>query len=90
MNKKRMEKHHQNQLLFQYDFAVLLDNNMHERDLCKAKNRLKMEGGFHRTSGNEMYCSILSIVETLKRRNMAMLENIKRLFMGTPAEQPNE
>ena len=81
----RMEKYRQNLLLFLNDFGVPFDNNMSERDLRKAKNRQKMEGGFRKASGNEMYCSILSIIETLKRREMAMLENIKYLFMGTPA-----
>lgn len=81
----RMWKYSQNHLLFLHDFAVPFDNNMSERDLRKAKNRQKMAGGFRKASGNEMYCSILSIIETLKRRGMAMLENIKRLFMGTPA-----
>ena len=74
-----------NHLLFLNDFGVPFDNNMSERDLRKAKNCQKMAGGFCKASGNEMYCSILSIIETLKRRGMAILENIKCLFMGTPA-----
>lgn len=61
------------------------ENNISERDLRKTKNRQKMTEGFRKESGNEMYCSILTIVETLKRRNMGMIENIKKLFMGTPA-----
>lgn len=28
-------------------------------------------------------CSIMTIAETLKKRNMGMIENIKKLFMGT-------
>ena len=81
----RMEKYRHNHLLFLHDFAVPFDNNMSARDLRKAKNRQKMAGGFRKESGNEMYCSILSIIESLKRRKMAILENIRRLFMGTPA-----
>lgn len=81
----RMEKYRHNHLLFLHDFAVPFDNNMSERDLRKAKNRQKMAGGFRKESGNEMYCAILSIIESLKRRKMEILENIKRLFMGTPA-----
>lgn len=81
----RMEKYSHNHLLFLHDFSVFFDDNMSERDLRKAKNRQKMAGGFRKDSGHEMYCSILSIIETLKRRKMGMLENIKKLFMGTPA-----
>lgn len=81
----RMEKYSHNHLLFLSDFSVPFENNISERDLRKAKNRQKMTGGFRKESGNEMYCSILTIVETLKRRNMGIIENIKKLFMGTPA-----
>lgn len=81
----RMEKYRHNHLLFLRDFLVPFDNNMSERDLRKVKNRQKMAGGFRKESGNEMYCAILSIIESLKRRDMAILENIRRLFMGTPA-----
>ena len=61
------------------------DDNMSERDLRKAKNCEKMAGGFRKTKGHEMYCAILTIVETLKRRKMGIIENIKLLFAGTPA-----
>lgn len=81
----RMEKYSHNHLLFLHNFAVPFDDNMSERELRKAKNRQKMASGFRKASGHAMYCAILSIVETLKRRNMAMLENIRHLFMGTPA-----
>ena len=81
----RMEKYMGNHLLFLHEFEVPFDDNMSERDLRKAKNRQKMAGGFRKESGHEMYCNILTIIETLKRRDMAILENIKKLFMGTPA-----
>lgn len=81
----RMEKYRHNHLLFLHDFSVSFDNNMSERDLRKAKNREKMAGGFRKGSGNEMYCAILTVIETLKRRKMGLIENLKKLFMGTPA-----
>lgn len=81
----RMEKYAHNHLLFLHDFTVPFENNISERDLRKAKNRQKMAGGFRKESGQRMYCSILTIIETLKRRNMGILENIRKLFMGAPA-----
>ena len=81
----RMEKYIHNHLLFLHNFSVPFENNISERDLRKAKNRQKMAGGFRKESGHRMYCSILTIMETLKRRNMGIIENIKQLFMGTPA-----
>ena len=62
----------------------IFDNNMSERDLRKVKNRQKMSGGFRKESGNEMYCSILTIVETLKRRNLGLIENLERNFLLEP------
>ena len=81
----RLEKYMHNHLLFLHDFRVPFDDNMSERDLRKVKNRQNMAGGFCKDSGHEMYCAILTIIETLKRRNMALIENIKKLFMGAPA-----
>lgn len=81
----RLEKYMHNHLLFLHDFSVPFDDNMSERDLRKVKNRQKMAGGFRKDSGHEMYCAILTIIETLKRRNMGFIENVKKLFMGTPA-----
>ena len=81
----RMDKYSHNHLLFLHDFSVPFDDNISERDLRKAKNRQKMAGGFRKESGNEMYCSIMTIIETLKKRDMGIIENLKKLFMGTPA-----
>lgn len=81
----RLEKYSHNHLLFLHNFEIPFDDNMSERDLRKAKNRQKMAGGFRKDSGHEMYCSILTIIETLKRRKMAMIEHIRKIFIGTPA-----
>ncbi len=80
-----MEKYAHNHLLFLHDLTVPFENNISERDLRKAKNRQKMAGGFRKESGHRMYCSILTVIETLKRRDTGILENIRQLFMGTPA-----
>jgi hypothetical protein len=81
----RLIKYSHNHLLFLHNFDVSFDDNISERDLRKAKNRQKMAGGFRKDSGHEMYCSILTIIETLKRRKMGIIEYIKKLFLGTPA-----
>ena len=81
----RMDKYSHSHLLFLHDFSVPFDDNISERDLRKAKNRQKMAGGFRKESGNAMYCSIMTIIETLKKRGMGIIENLKMLFTGTPA-----
>lgn len=80
-----MEKYQDNHLLFLHDFEVSFDDNMSERDLRKVKNREKMAGGFRKDSGHKMYCNILTMIETFKRRNMPLLESIKQVFTGTLA-----
>lgn len=65
--------------------SVLFYNNMRGRDLRKAKNRERMSGEFRKGSGNEMYCAILTVIETLKKRKMGLIENLEKLFIGTPA-----
>ena len=76
----RMEKYKGNHLLFARDFRVDFTNNMSERDLRKCKNRQKMSGGFRQASGSEMYCRILSVIETCKRKGMQVLKSIGRIF----------
>lgn len=81
----RMGKYSHNHLLFLHNFSVPFDDNISERDLRKAKNRQKMAGGFRKESGHKMYCSIMTMIETFKKRKMGIIENIKKLFTGTPA-----
>ena len=78
----RIKKYKENHLLFMYNFAVPYDNNMSERDLRKCKNRQKMAGGFRTDEGIEMYCNIMSVVETIKRRNLNILDSISTMLAG--------
>lgn len=78
----RMVKHKENHLLFIHDNRVKFDNNMSERDLRKCKNRQKMAGGFRKTSGQEMYCKIISVIETAKKRGEKVFEKIQEIMRG--------
>lgn len=81
----RLENYRENHLLFLHDFEVGFDNNMSERDLRKCKNRQKIAGGFRKYSGTEMYCNIMSVIETCKRKKMQIFDNICKVFNGTLA-----
>ena len=81
----RLVKYKENHLLFLRDFRIPFDDNMSERDLRKAKNRQKMAGGFRKENGHRMYCDILTIIETIKRRKLSMINSIKELYLGRPA-----
>ena len=81
----RLEKYKRNLMLFLHDFRIPFSNNISEKDLRKGKNRQKMSGGFRKQSGSEMYCIILSVIETCKRKGMPLFDNIIKIFKGTPA-----
>lgn len=80
---KRLKKYKPNHLLFIHDNRVGFDNNMSERDLRKCKNRQKMAGGFRTDAGQEMYCIILSVIETCKRKGGKIFEKIIEI-LGRP------
>lgn len=69
----RLAKYKDNHLMYLTNFNVAFDHNLSERDLRKVKNCQKMCGGFRKTSGRDMYCAILSIVETAKKRKQEIV-----------------
>ena len=79
----RLEKYKENHLLFLHDFAVPYSNNMSEKDLRMCKNRQKMAGGFRTEKGRQMYCDIMSFVETIKRKKQNVFQSIAALINGT-------
>lgn len=83
----RLEKYKANHLLFLHDFAVPFSNNMSEKDLRICKNRQKMAGGFRNENGKQMYCDIMSFVETIKRKKLNIFQSISGLIKGTPVIQ---
>lgn len=83
----RLVKYKANHLLFLYDFRIHYSNNMSEKDLRICKNRDKMAGGFKNASGREMYCRIMSFIETVKRRGMNIYQSIIALMKGRPVIQ---
>lgn len=82
---KRLKKYGKNHLLFLYDFRIPYSNNRSEKDLRICKNRQKMAGGFRTEAGREMYCAIMSLIETLKRRGINIFQGIIALLNGAPA-----
>lgn len=82
---KRLKKYRENHLLFLYDFRIPYSNNRSEKDLRICKNRQKMAGGFRTAAGRQMYCEIMSLIETIKRRGLNIFECIIALMNGTPA-----
>lgn len=80
----RLEKYKENHLLFLRDFRVYFDDNMSERDLRMCKIRQKMSGGFRKESGIRMFCNIMSLIGTIKRRGLNVFTSIRDLLEGKP------
>lgn len=83
----RLVKYKENHLLFLYDFQIHYSDNMSEKDLRICKNREKMAGGFRTASGRDMYCKIMSFIETVKRRKQNIYGSIMELMKGRPVLQ---
>lgn len=82
---KRLKKYQKNHLLFLYDFRIPYSNNRSEKDLRICKNRQKMAGGFRTAAGRQMYCEIMSLIETIKRRGLNIFQGIIALMNSAPA-----
>ncbi len=81
----RLTKYQDNHLLFLHNENVKFHNNDSERDLRKCKTHQKMSGGFRKESGSKLYCDIMSIVETCKKKGMQVYENTGSIFAGKRA-----
>ena len=77
----RLIKYKDSHLLFMYDFDVGFTNNISERDLRKCKNKQKISG-FRKQTGKQIYCDIMSFVQTCKRRNINVLYGLQRALIG--------
>ena len=80
----RLKKYKANHLLFLRNFDIPFDNNMSERDLRKCKNRQKMAGGFRTNRGKQIFCALLSITETCKRRGINLMDAFHKIFSNQP------
>ncbi len=79
---RRLETYKDNHLLFIHDFRVPFTNNSSEQDLRKCKGRQKIAGGFRNDDGSQMFCDIMSVVETIKRHRDCVFSEILHIFTG--------
>jgi len=82
----RLQKYKSNHLLFIYEKNVDFTNNRSERDLRKFKNKQKISGGFRTEKGCELFCDILTVIETCKCNSRKVLPFLREIFENkTPA-----
>ena len=75
---RRLDNYKSNHLLFAKHPKVPFTNNMSERDLRKCKNRQKVSGGFRKELGKSVYCILLSVIDTCRRRKKSFIEQFRR------------
>ena len=76
----RLKQYKSNHLLFATRHDVPFTNNMSERDLRKCKNYQKVSGGFRKDLGKSVYCTLLSVIETCRRRGISFLDHFRQAF----------
>ena len=57
-------------------------NNQAERDLRMIKCKQKISGGFRTNKGAENFATIRSVISTVKKQGLDILESIKTIMQG--------
>jgi hypothetical protein len=70
-------------LLFAWDFGVLFDNNLAERDIWCVKVKLKVSGGFRSVLGAKIFGKIASLVGTAVKQKKSAYHTISGILTGT-------
>ena len=77
---KRFKKHEKEILFFMSDPHIPFHNNDSEKAIRQAKVKQKVSGSFRSQHGAERYARLLSIIETVKKQNLNILQSIQKLF----------
>lgn len=67
-----------------YDFGILWDNNLAERDMRMQKLRQKISGCFRGKDDGKVFCQIRSDISTAKKNGIDAMEAIAMAVRGQP------
>lgn len=80
----RLSFYKQQILAFMYDFDILFDNNLAERDLRMTKVKQKISGTFRSSAGANTFTRIRGYVSTVRKQGENALDCIKSTFTASP------
>ncbi len=77
---KRLTKYKDGYLGFAYYDHIPFTNNQAERDIRPIKVQQKISGTFRTQKGADNYLGIMSIISTLNKQKMPVLESLRKIF----------
>ncbi len=78
----RLRDYKEDVLRFLEKPEVSFTNNQAERDLRMIKCKQKISGGFRTNKGAENFATIRSVISTVKKQGLDILESIKAIIQG--------
>lgn len=76
----RLKKYQDGVLAFAFDEDIPFTNNQAERDIRPVKVKQKISGGFRTLTGGHHYARIQSVISTLRKQSINILEALRSVF----------
>jgi transposase len=84
----RLKKYEAAVFAFTRDFDIPFDNNGSERDIRMVKVKQKVSGCFRNFNGAQYFCRIRSVISTMRKRGLNILEGLQQALVGVAPISP--